>query len=123
LAAVLLWLNRAVAHTILKVQNGARLGIQVRLGVMETDIRTGVARHPLRLVGTGGFRQLRDRFPPEGMETETHVVDTLRDRRWSQKVLVDRAVISANPALPFPRKMRTEARHVLFGIFRFRDTA
>jgi hypothetical protein len=61
----LLWLNRGVSHAILKVYDGFGLGVQIRLRVVETDIGAGVAGHPLRLVGTIGFRQLSDRFPPE----------------------------------------------------------
>jgi len=98
-----LWLNRVVSHAILKVQDGFGLGIQVRLRVVETDIGAGMAGHPLCLVGAGGFRQLGDRLPSKGMEAETLVVHSQRNRRRSQKVLVDRAVISANAAFLFPR--------------------
>jgi hypothetical protein len=63
-----LWLNRGVSHAILKVYDGFGLGVQIRLRVVETDIGAGVAGHPLRLVGTIGFRQLGDRIPPEGMK-------------------------------------------------------
>jgi hypothetical protein len=52
---------------------------------VETDIGARVAGHPLRLVCASIFRQLSDRFPPEGMETETLVVDPGCDRRRSQK--------------------------------------
>ena len=66
---------------MLKVQDGFGLGIQIRLRVVETDIwRVAV----LRLVGASIFRQLRDLLFPEGMETETVVVDPQRNRRRSQ---------------------------------------
>jgi hypothetical protein len=56
------------------------------------------------------------------METGTLVVDPQRNRRRSQKVLVDcavvsTAVVSTNAAVLFTSEMGPDAKYILFGMF------